>query len=649
MSIAHVARRQHARMAPDTAPHATLDRVIDESLEALSAARRDDGHWVFELEADVTIPAEYIMLEHFLDEIDETVESQLADYIRSLQGEHGGWPLFHGGALDVSASVKAYLALRLVGDDPAAAHMQRARTAILAKGGAETSNVFTLYALGLFEAVPWRAFPVMPVELVLQPAWSPFSIWRMSYWSRTVVVPLLIIAALRPVAQNPRGVAIDELFRTPPQVARYRHNPTGHPIGRLFLVLDRLLRPLERRVPRRLRAGALERAMAFIRPRLNGEDGLGAIFPAMANALMAMAALGYPPDHPERVTARRALDKLLTDDPKRRYCQPCVSPVWDTALSLHALTEATGRPDRAACRWLVERQITDCRGDWAVQRPAAIPGGWAFQYANAHYPDIDDTAVIGMVLHRADPDTYGEAIERALQWLLPLQSRSGGWAAFDADNTATYLNHIPFADHGALLDPPTVDVTAQVLGLLGQLGWRQGQPVVDRALRFLEREQEADGSWFGRWGTNYIYGTWSVLAGLNAVGVPAESPMVRRAVDWLELRQRADGGWGEDGATYWGEARNLAKASTPSQTAWALLGLMAAGEVESPAVARRVDFLLDQPRDAEGWVEPWYTAVGFPRVFYLRYHGYPRYFPLWALARYRNLKQRGRCDVPWGM
>ncbi len=649
MTMLDSRRQARADHGIDNAGQRALARVVGEALAALESARQADGHWLFELEADVTIPAEYIMLEHFLDEIDAGIEGELAAYIRSLQGEDGGWPLFHGGPLDVSASVKAYLALRLAGDDANAPHLRRARSAILAAGGAERSNVFTLYALALFAVVPWRAVPVMPVELVLQPHWSPFSIWRMSYWSRTVVVPLLIIAALKPVARNPRGVTIEELFRTPPQVAQYRHNPTRQPIGRLFIAIDRLLRPLEPRLPRSLRKRAIEQAMAFIRPRLNGEDGLGAIFPAMANALMAMAAMGYARDHPDRRTARRAIDKLLTADPERRYCQPCLSPVWDTALALHAVMESTGQPDRDACCWLVERQITNCRGDWAVGRPDAVPGGWAFQYANPHYPDIDDTAVIAMALHRADPDAYGAAIERALAWLLPLQSRNGGWGAFDADNCAAYLNHIPFADHGALLDPPTADVTARVLGLLGQLGWRPGDAVVDRALGFLLREQESDGSWFGRWGTNYVYGTWSVLCGLNAVGIASDTATVRRAVDWLLARQRADGGWGEDGLTYWNEARNLAKASTPSQTAWALMALMAAGEVDHPAVARGVAFLLDQPRDAEGWVEPWFTAVGFPRVFYLRYHGYRRYFPLWALARYRNLKRSGRRDVAWGL
>jgi len=630
-------------------PQGELETVIAEALDDLWAEQRGDGHWVFELEADVTIPAEYIMLNHFVGEPDPPLEADLAHYIRERQGEDGGWPLFYAGDADISATVKAYLALRLAGDAAQAPHMRRARERVLALGGAERCNVFTLYSLALYGEVPWTAVPVMPVEMVLQPAWSPFSIWRMSYWSRTVVVPLLVVAALRPKARNPEGVVIPELFRSDPSGLRgHLRNPTGRPLGYVFLALDKVLRPLEARVPKRLRDRAIARALDFIRPRLNGEDGIGAIFPAMANVVMALHALGRPADDPEYRTAKRAVDHLITGPKDRRYCQPCFSPVWDTALTLHTVMEGGGRAE-AAERWLVERQVTDFVGDWAVQRPEARPGGWPFQYANPHYPDLDDTAVIAMALHRADPERHSPAIARATAWLLALQSRNGGWASFDADNTAFHLNHIPFADHGALLDPPTADVTARVLGLLGQLGWRQGQAPVDRALAFLTREQEADGSWFGRWGTNYIYGTWSVLSALNAIGVPPEDHRVRAAVAWLLDRQREDGGWGEDGATYFPDRRHLVKASTASQTAWALLALMAAGEVANPAAARGVRFLLDHPREGCRWEEPWYTAVGFPRVFYLRYHGYARYFPIWALARYRNLTAAGRRDVAYGL
>ncbi len=635
-----------------------LDRAIAEASEALAALQRPDGEWCFELEADVTIPAEYILLEHFLDEIDEPLERSLAVYIRRNQADHGGWPLFHGGDFNLSATVKAYYALKLVGDDPEAAHMRRARDAILARGGAAKANVFTRFALALFGQVPWRAVPAMPVEILLLPRWSPFHIDKVSYWSRTVIVPLVALAALRPQAANPRRVGIAELFVTPPeQVKDYQVNPTGSAVGEFFLALDRVVRAVEPWLPRRSRRRAIDRAVDFIVPRLNGEDGLGGIFPAMANAVMLFATLGYPRDHPHRAIAMASVKKLLVHARGESYCQPCLSPVWDTVLGMHALMEAGADPrgpmlDRAA-NWVLERQILDVVGDWASRRPDVRPGGWAFQYRNDYYPDVDDTAVAGMALlrqhGRADDPRVKAALERAAEWILGLQSRNGGWGAFDADNTHYYLNHIPFADHGALLDPPTADVTARCVSFLAQLGYRRDHPAIARAIAYLCREQEADGSWFGRWGTNYIYGTWSVLCALNVAGEDMDAPWVRKAVDWLKARQRADGGWGEDGATYWPERRGEAKASTASQTAWALLGLMAAGEVGSEAVRRGVDYLLRAPRQGAHWVEPWFTAVGFPRIFYLRYHGYSAYFPLWALARYRNLIRSNTRRPAYGM
>jgi squalene-hopene/tetraprenyl-beta-curcumene cyclase len=639
---------------PDDAlptPLFELETVIDDAARDLRDRQRADGHWVFPLEADATISSEYILLMHYLDEIDADRQADLADYVRSLQGAHGGWPLFHGGELNVSASVKAYYALRLAGDAAEAPHLARARDAIIAHGGAAASNVFTLYTLALFEQVPWTAVPTMPVELVLMPRWFPVNLWAMSYWSRTVVVPLLIVAALKPKARNPSGIGVRELFTTPPERERgFLRNPTGSWQGAAFLRLDAVLKRVEPWFPTSTRKRALDVAVAFMTERLNGEDGLGAIYPAMANSVMAMDALGYAPDHPDRATAMAGIRKLLTDDAAgRRFVQPCVSPVWDTTLAMHALAEADGDVDADAARWLRERQVLDHKGDWAVQRPDVRPGGWPFEYGNPDYPDIDDTAAIGMALDRSGDPANREAVERAAEWILGLQSADGGWAAFDADNTRRYLNHIPFADHGALLDPPTADVTGRCLGFLAQLGYGTEHPAVARGLTYLRREQEADGSWFGRWGTNYIDGTWSVLSALNALEVPRDDPAVRRAVDYLAGMQRPDGGWGEDGATYQAERRGEAKASTPTQTAWAVLGLMAAGEVDSDVCARGVRFLLDHPRQGSAWDEPWYTAVGFPRVFYLRYHGYAHYFPLWALARYRNLKRSNSHEVAYGI
>ena len=631
-----------------------LDPVIAEVAAALKALQREDGHWVFELEADATIPAEYIMLEHFLDEIDAELERHLAVYLRRLQGEHGGWPLFHGGDFNISASVKAYLALKLAGDDPSAPHMKRAREAILAHGGAESCNVFTRFALALYAQLPWRGVPVMPVEIMLLPRWFPFHLSKVSYWSRTVIVPLLILTALKPKAQNPRRVDVRELFvATAEEVRHYQVNPTGARMGDFFLALDKLLQIVEPFFPKGKREKAIKLAVAWVKERLNGEDGLGGIFPAIANTVMAFAALGYAKDHPDLVTAKAALRKLLVLKDGVGYCQPCMSPIWDTGLAALALMEAETPRDGAnaakAMAWLAERQILEVKGDWAWQRPGLRPGGWAFQYNNAYYPDVDDTALVGMALDRAGDPAHREAILRAAEWIVGMQSENGGWGSFDAENTKYYLNHIPFADHGALLDPPTADVSARCLGFLAQLGYERAHPTVARAIAFLKREQEADGSWFGRWGTNYVYGTWSVLCALNAVHEDPQQPCIQRAVVWLKGRQREDGGWGEDGASYWPERRSECKASTPSQTAWALLALMAAGEADSLAVKRGIAYLLEAPREGCAWQEPWFTAVGFPRVFYLRYHGYCQFFPLWALARYRNLTRSNDKTVPYGI
>ncbi len=644
-------------------PVETARALASEAADALLARQQPDGHFVYELEADATIPAEYILLNHFIGDPEPQIESQLGEYIRSIQSpEHGGWPLFHEGDFDISASVKAYYALKVLGDDPGAEHMERARRAILDHGGAEKSNVFTRYQLALFGQIPWRGVPAMPVELMLMPRWFPVNIWKISYWSRTVIAPLLIIAAHRPTAVNPTNTHCQELFRTPPKVrTRWQTNPTGTRWGEFFLFLDRILHPLEEHVLPRLptRRKALERAVEFYRERLNGLDGLGAIFPAMANSLMAMHVMGVPPEHPEYEMVRNSIRKLLVEPPEKRdgrprYCQPCLSPVWDTALAAHALLEAgVGADDerlRAACDWLAGLQITGVKGDWAVNAPDLPPGGWAFQYRNDHYPDVDDTAVVGMLLHRVDKEKYATHISRAVTWIIGMQSSNGGWGAFDIDNDADFLNSIPFADHGALLDPPTEDVTARCISFLAQTGMPSDHEVIRRAIAYLRSVQEEDGSWFGRWGTNYIYGTWSVLCALNACGEDMSQPWIRKAVEWLKSRQREDGGWGEDGRSYWPDKRHLPPgASTPSQTAWAMLALMAAGEVDDPALERAVRYLDQTPRQNERWREDLYTAVGFPKVFYLRYHGYAAYFPIWALGRYAALRQANDRKVRWGM
>jgi len=628
--------------------------AIARAAKALHARQREDGHWRFELEADATIPAEYVLLRHFRgEERDVGLERLIAAYLRRNQGDHGGWPLVYRAALDVSASVKAYFALKTIGDDPQAPHMARARGAILDHGGAAKSNVFTRFLLALFEEIPWSGVPTMPVEIMLLPRWFPFHLDKVSYWARTVLVPLLVLQAIKPRAANPGAVRIAELFIAPPETVRKW--PTGaHQhwawVG-LFGAIDRALKLGEPLFPAASRRRAIEAAASFVKERFNGDDGLGAIYPAMANAVLMFDALGYPKDDPFLVEARRSLDKLLVVRDDEAYCQPCLSPVWDTALAVHALLEAGDDESRVRARrgleWLKPLQILDLVGDWAAQRPNARPGGWAFQYANPHYPDLDDTAVVAMAMDRADrevPRTDGEndaeSIARAQEWVVGLQSADGAWAAFDADNAYHYLNNIPFADHGALLDPPTADVTARCVSMLAQLGERPDEsPALKCGVEALLRFQEEDGSWFGRWGMNYIYGSWSALCALHAVGTDPRSEPVRRAVDWFEGIQNPDGGWGESAESYRLDYEGFERAaSTASQTAWALLGLMAAGETDHPSLARGVAYLTTKQGPDGFWEEPFHTATGFPRVFYLRYHGYSKIFPLWALARFRNLK-----------
>jgi squalene-hopene/tetraprenyl-beta-curcumene cyclase len=653
--------RQQADATPARAPRAGLDSAITAATDALLAQQRPDGHWVFELEADATIPAEYVLLKHYLGEqADPALEAKIAVYLRRIQGDHGGWPLFHAGDFDMSASVKAYFALKMIGHAPDAPHMRRAREAILARGGAAGSNVFTRILLSLFGILDWRSVPVMPVEIMLLPRWFPFHLTKISYWGRTVIVPLLVLMALKPRARNPRGVTIDELFAEPPDTvgppAKAPHQRRA--LFALFRSIDALLRVTEPWMPKASRQRAIDKAVAFVTERLNGEDGLGAIYPAMANSVMMFEVLGYPADHPDRAIARASIDKLLVVKDDEAYCQPCVSPIWDTALASLALLETGSeqamRRIGPAADWLVERQVLDVKGDWTARRPNVRPGGWPFQYANPHYPDLDDTAVVAMMLHRADTQSsehrYDNAIARGREWIVGLQSTNGGWAAFDADNTHHYLDNIPFADHGALLDPPTEDVTARCVSMLAQLGERPDSAIQTRALDYLRRTQLADGSWYGRWGMNYIYGTWSVLCALNAANVDHAAPEIRKAANWLTTIQNEDGGWGEDGSSYKLGYRGYEPAtSTASQTAWALMALMAVGETDHPAVTRGIDYLQRTQQRDGFWNEMHYTATGFPRVFYLRYHGYAKFFPLWALARYRNLTHGNRRTVDYGM
>jgi squalene-hopene/tetraprenyl-beta-curcumene cyclase len=426
----------------------------------------------------------------------------------------------------------------------------------------------------------------------------------------------------------------------------------------LFRSLDVILRAIEPYFPKSLRQRAIDAALAFTEERLNGEDGMGAIYPPMANIVMMYDALGKDETFPPRAITRRGIDKLLVIREQEAYCQPCVSPVWDTTLTAHAMLEAGDEASIASVKkgldWLVPKQVLDLKGDWAAKRPDTRPGGWAFQYNNAHYPDLDDTAVVVMSMdrmqHMDGGHAYDNAIARGREWIEGMQSDDGGWAAFDVNNFEYYLNNIPFSDHGALLDPPTEDVTARCLSMLAQLGETKANPKVAAAIEYLRRTQHPEGSWYGRWGMNFIYGAWSVLCALNMAGVSHADPMIRKAVAWLASVQNQDGGWGEDAVSYRLDYRGLQRApSTASQTAWALLGLMAVGEVDNPAVVRGIEYLIATQAEKGLWDEQRYTATGFPRVFYLRYHGYPKFFPLWALARYRNLKITNSKVVGVGM
>ncbi|MFZ2451150.1 MAG: squalene--hopene cyclase [Methylovulum miyakonense] len=625
-----------------------LNKAISQAQETLLGLQDKDGYWVFELEADCTIPSEYIMMMHYIGEIDEVLQAKIANYLRSRQSEDGSYPLFTGGVGDLSGSVKVYYALKMAGDAMGAPHMVRLRNYILSQGGAAKANVFTRIALAMFKQLPWRGVPYIPVEIMLFPKWFPFHLDKVSYWSRTVMVPLFILCTLKAAAKNPNDVNVLELFVTHPDKERH-YFPERTLLNKIFLGLDQLGRITCPLIPKAMRQRAIEKASDWFIERMNGEDGLGGIFPAMVGSYEALLLLGYPKDHELVVTARKAIDKLLVVNEYDAYCQPCLSPVWDTALAALAIQEADkvkGGSGNAvnpaltrAYEWLKSKQLKDEPGDWRIAKPDLEGGGWAFQFANPHYPDVDDTAIVGFAMADSQLPELDESIHRATRWIVGMQSQNGGYGAFDVDNTYYYLNEIPFADHGALLDPPTADVSARCAMLMARVAKDHEEyvPALERAVAYLRTEQEADGSWFGRWGTNYVYGTWSVLLGLEQTGLPKTDAMYTKAAAYLKSVQRADGGWGEDNFSYHDLSYSgKYRFSTAFQTAWALLGLMAAGEARSPEVKAGIDFILRHQQADGMWNDKCFTAPGFPKVFYLKYHGYDKFFPLWALARYRN-------------
>jgi squalene-hopene/tetraprenyl-beta-curcumene cyclase len=639
-----------------------VDEAIRRSQNWLLARQHPSGFWVAELEADTTLTSEYLMLRRFLDRVDPERERRAVRYLRATQLPDGGWPIYSGGPSEISASVKAYFALKLSDVSADEPFMVRARECILAKGGVVAANVFTKITLALFDQYDWRGIPSMPAEIMLLPKRFYFSLYAISYWSRAVLIPLLIVFEHRPVCRIPAEQGIAELFLKPRDQIRYRKVPPFKKDAawltwrNLFITLDAWLKWYERMPIRALRRMAVQKAAAWMLEHMNGTGGLGAIYPAMANSIFALRCLGYGADDPKVVKALHEIEALEVygtvteggEEVEALHLQPCFSPVWDTSLVMNALVEAGCRPDHPAfvkaAGWLRSCQTTTV-GDSKVSAPTAEPGGWYFQFENEWYPDVDDTTVVLMALAklRLPPaDATMDALLRGYRWVLAMQGSDGGWGSYDRDNNHMIFNLIPFADHRALLDPSTADLTGRSLELLGALGYDRTHPAAGPALEFLRREQEADGSWYGRWGVNYIYGTWSVLAGLRAIGEDMSAPYVRRAIEWIESRQNPDGGWGESCLSYADPAMAGRGESTPSQTAWALIALLSAGVSSSISVVRGVHYLLRQQREDGSWTEVRHTGTGFPRVFYLRYHWYCQYFPLWALAMYRNMRTRGQ-------
>lgn len=620
-------------------PDDRLDRGIERAASWLLAEQSSDGCWCGELEADTTLESDYILYLHVLGRPERV--PRLAAYIRRRQLANGGWNIYEGGPVELNATVKAYVALKLAGDATDAPHLASARRTILELGGVERTNSFTRFYLALVGAMPWALVPAVPPELVAMPPWFPLSIYRMSSWTRAIVVPLAILYARKPRWDLGAAASVNELFRDPD--ARHRGTEWRSPAlswRNLFLALDCAARTYEYVPWKPGRRRALAAAERWLTGHIERSDGLAAIYPAIMNAAFALKAIGFEPADEPLARQIAALAALEIEDADTLRVQPCVSPVWDTAIAVSALSDAGLPPDAPAlvraASWLLDRQITS-PGEWQVRNPRTPAGGWAFEYRNDFYPDIDDTAFVLIALRAiAYPDRarMESAIDRGLTWLLGMQNADGGWGAFDRNNDATVLTEMPFADHNAMIDPSTVDVTARVLECLAVCG-RANDPAVGRGLAYIAREQEPDGSWYGRWGVNYIYGTSGVLRAAQALGI-GEIEMCRRGADWLRAIQNSDGGFGETCASYDNPAAKGFGPSTPSQTAWALIGLMAAGRDNERAIGLALDYLLNA-QSAEGtWHETATTGTGFPRVFYLKYHLYRQSFPLAALGRRRE-------------
>jgi squalene-hopene/tetraprenyl-beta-curcumene cyclase len=620
-----------------------LDDAIGRSQQWLLSRQQRDGFWQAPLEANVGMDAQYVIFNRFVGRRPQEAEQRLVARMLATQSADGSWPLYQGGPGHLNTTVEAYFAMKLAGRPASDPAMVKARAFILARGGLAKVGVFTRTFLAYFGQFPWDGLPAMPVELVLLPSWFPINIYEMASWARETVVPLTVLMALRPSVPLDAGCDVQELWLRAPTPAdlAFPRSEKLLSVRNAFLALDRVLKLLGRSRWKPLRERALARAVDWILARQDANGGWGGIQPPMLNCVMALKTLGFALDHPAVRKGIQAIDDFLIDHDGQLLFQPCVSPTWDTALTMKALLDSGVASDHPALRrgadWLIANQIFR-PGDWSVYNPTLEPGGWAFEFANDWYPDTDDTAVILMVLSRVDVRdraAHRRALAYGTNWVLGMQSRNGGWGAFDTNNDAAWLNEIPFADMRAMIDPPTEDLTGRLLELMGTLGYDIQFGRAARAKAFVLRTQRADGSWWGRWGANFVYGTWSVLAGLRAIGEDMRAPSVRRAVAWLGRMQNDDGGWGETLASYDDETQAGRGASTPSQTAWALLGLLAAEDGVTPAIERGVAHLLATQRADGGWDEDLFTGTGFPGHFYLRYWMYRDYFPLMALGQYR--------------
>lgn len=634
-----------AEPAPRPPSRSLVAGAVAHAQAALLGKQDPKGYWVAELQGDSILESEYILMKFILGQDDDSRLPLIANYLRRLQQPDGGWNMYPGGRADLSGTVKAYFALKLMGDDPAAPHMVRAREKVRQLGGAEHCNSFTKFFFAALGQISYDACPSIPPEVVLLPKWFYFNLYHVSAWTRTMILPLGLVVTLR--FTRPGGLRpeqrIDELYLDAEAANKVAPSAPGllpRSWRDFFLKLDGLLKHYERHPLPSLRDRAMLEAERWLLEHLDHTEGLGAIFPPMVYILIVFKALGYPDDHPRVVAAHRHLEELFIPEGDAIRIQPCHSPVWDTGIALHALAETGISPAdpaaRAATRWLLEKEVRTF-ADWQQNCPGAEPGGWYFEFLNPHYPDTDDTAMVTMALHRAGGKPARDSVVRGIKWLLAMQNDDGGWAAFDRTKDRPVLEKIPFADHNAMQDPSCPDITGRVLESLGHCGFTAEHPVVRRGIDYIKTQQDEDGGWWGRWGVNFIYGTWQVLVGLRAVGERMDSPYVLAAVDWLRSVQKPDGSFGESCDSYEDASLKGQGPSTASQTAWGAMALMAALGPDDPAVKRAIDWLVAHQGPDGNWEEEHFTGTGFPRVFYLKYHLYRLYFPLTALARYRRL------------